>query len=191
MYASLEQFKQFLGITDDSQDSLLSTFLSAAWNTINSYCWVDSFVQWEYEELIPLKWIYENAYWLYLFVKNKPVNSVIEINSSAYSWTKWSDYLVVNDRELIFKKLPNPPMWFLQIKYNAWYSTIPWDLQLVEMMIASWLWQQHGNEWISSYKLWDEQIVFWTKTTNWEDSDIAYFKVKTLLDKYLTFNLPV
>lgn len=191
MYATLEQFKSFLHITDSSQDTLLTTFLQASESIINWYCWVDTFSQQDNEELIDVRGIYENCYGLFFYVKNYPVNTVSQINNEAYSGVKWTDYLVVNSRELIFKKLPQPPMWFLQVKYNSWFQTIPGDLQLAEMMIASGLRQQHGNEWVSSYKLWDEQIVFWSKATNDWDTDLAYFKVKTMLDKYKIFNLPV
>lgn len=190
MYSNLAQFKTYLGITDDSKDWILTNFLNSAYDIINNYLGVKSLLVWDYEELIDERGIYSNNYGLFFYVKNKPVNTVIEINGEAYSGTKWVDYLVVNDRELIFKQLPGTTMGFLKIKYNAWFQTAPNDLQLAEMMLASGLYQQHGNEWVSSYKLWDESIVFWSKASNDGDSDLAYFKVKTLLDKYKNFNLP-
>lgn len=191
MYATLQQFKSYLNITDSSQDTLLQIFLNSAGSIINNYCWVDSFALGDYEELIPVKGIYDNEYGLYFFVKNKPVNTVKELNNSVYEGIKGTDYLVINQRELIFKKLPNPPMGQLQIKYNAWFQAIPDELQLVEMIIASWLRQQHGKENVTSYKLGDEQIVFGSRTTSWEDGDVAYFRVKTYLDSLKCFNLPV
>lgn len=190
MYSNLAQFKTYLGITDDSKDWILTNFLNSAYDIINNYLGVKSLLVWDYEELIDERGIYSNNYGLFFYVKNKPVNTVIQINGEAYNGTKWVDYLVVNDRELIFKELPGTTMGFLEIKYNAWFQTAPNDLQLAEMMLASGLYQQHGNEWVSSYKLWDESIVFWSKASNDGDSDLAYFKVKTLLDKYKNFNLP-
>lgn len=192
MYATLEQFKTYLwmDVGDTSQDSVLTDFLLWAESMINNYCGVDSFSQDTYEELIDERGIYSNNYGLFFYVKNKPVSTVSEIAWSSDVGTQWVDYLVVNDRELIFKKLPSTTMGFLKVKYTAWYKVIPGDLQLVEMMLASGLYQQKGNEWVSSYKLWDESIVFWSKASGDGDSDLAYFKVKTLLDKYKSFNLP-
>lgn len=192
MYATLEQFKTYLwmDVGDTSQDSVLTDFLLWAESMINNYCGVDSFSQDTYEELIDERGIYSNNYGLFFYVKNKPVSTVAEIAWSSDVGTKWVDYLVVNDRGLIFKKLPSTTMGFLKVKYTAWYEVIPGDLQLVEMMLASGLYQQKGNEWVSSYKLWDESIVFWSKASGDGDSDLAYFKVKTLLDKYKSFNLP-
>jgi len=63
MYATLSQFKNYLGITDNSQDTLLTDFLNSAYNTINNYCGVKSFSLWDYEELIDERAIYSNNYW--------------------------------------------------------------------------------------------------------------------------------
>lgn len=190
MYSSLAQFKTYLGITDNSKDEILTNFLNSACDIINNYLGVKSLVAGDYEELIDERGIYSNNYGLCFYVKWKPVNTVLEINGETYEGEKWVDYLVVNDRELIFKKLPSTTMGFLKVKYNAWYETAPNDIQLAEMMLASGLYQQHGNEGVNSYKLWDEQIVFGSKSSSDGDSDLAYFKVKTLLDKYKSFNLP-
>ena len=187
MYATLSQFKNYLGITDNTQDLLLTDFLNSAYNTINKYCGVKSFNLWDYEELIDVRGIYSNNYWLFFYVSNKPVNTVKEINNIAYEWVKGQDYLVVNERELIFTKLPETNLGYLHIKYNSWYATVPDDIKLCEMMLASGLYQQHGNEGVSSYKLWDEQITFWGTNS---EGELAYFKVKTLLDKYKNFSIP-
>lgn len=193
-YSTLSQFKEYLGIaaSDTSQDSLLTEFLNASYSKLNNICGVDSFNKWTYTQVIEKRWIFETVRWLEFYLKNKPVSSIDKINEESV-WTKGTDYLIIYDRRAVFKKLTLDERWFLNVEYTAWYQTIPDDLKLLEMMLWSWMYQEHGNEWVSSYKLWDEQITFGNRTSNngTITPDDQYFSFTALLDKYKNFNLPL
>lgn len=199
-YSTLAQFKSYLWIdsSDTSKDAVLTQVLNSANSKLNHICWVDDFTQWSRTQLIEKRWIYDTARWLEFYLKNKPVSAITKLNWEAYSWTKWTDYLIIYDRRAIFKQLPLNDWWMLEVEYTAWYSTIPDDLKLLEMML--WCWELSDSMkadfwiWISSYRLWDEQITFWSKSWSWTSSmtsDDIYFSFTTLLDKYKNFNLPI
>ena len=203
MYSSLSQFKAYIGIdqTDTSKDAQLTALLESACETLNHLCGVDSFDLWDYEENIDLRKLYVNAFGYNIFLKNKPVQSIKEINGTNYDGTKWTDYMITNQRRVIFKSFNyNSDFWFITIKYSAWYNRnnewvdeLPDDLKLMEMMLASWMYMKEWKEGVSSYKLWDETITFWTISwNNWiMTPDDQYFSFTALLDKYKNFNLPL
>lgn len=200
-YSTLAEFKSYLWIptSDTSQDDVLTQCLSAAYSKLNHICWVDSFSNWTYNQTIESRWIFDTARWLEFYLKNKPVSAITKLNGENYSWTKWTDYLIIYDRRAIFKELTLNERWMLNVEYSAWFQTIPDDLKLLEMMIACWNLPESMKwtywVWISSYKLWDEQITFWSKTWNWTSSsmtsDDVYFSFTAMLDKYKNFNLPL
>ncbi len=204
MYSSLSQFKAYLWIDsgDTSKDSQLTLALNGACKLLNHLCGVDSFDQAEYEEQIDLRKVYTNSFWYNIFLKNKPVQSISQINGSDYSWTKWTDYMVANQRRIIFKSLDvNSDFGFITIKYTAWYNRnnewtdeLPDDLKLMEMILACWKLsdelKSELNIWVSSYKLWDEQIVYGWKTTD-QTIDEIYFSFKIMLDKFKNFTLAI
>ena len=96
MYSSLSQFKDYIGIaqSDTSQDEMLTLLLNSACEQINHLCGVDSFDQDTYEEQIDARKIYVNSFWYNIFVKNKPVSSIDEIDGETYSGVKGVDYMV-------------------------------------------------------------------------------------------------
>lgn len=195
-YSTLAQFKEYLwiNVSDTSQDTILTQFLNSANAKLNHLCWVDDFTQWTRTQIIESRWISDTARWLEFYLKNKPVSAITKLNWQAYSWTKWTDYLIIYDRRAIFKQLPLNDWWMLEVEYTAWYQTIPDDLKLMEMMLASWMRQEHNYEWVSSYRLWDETITFGSKTSsNWAtlSPDDQYFSFTALLNKYKNFNLPL
>jgi len=204
MYSSLSQFKAYLWIDsgDTSKDSQLTLALNSACKLLNHLCGVDSFDQAEYEEQIDLRKVYTNSFWYNIFLKNKPVQSISQVNGSDYSWTKWTDYMVANQRRIIFKSLDvNSDFGFITIKYTAWYNRnnewtdeLPDDLKLMEMILACWKLsdelKSELNIWVSSYKLWDEQIVYGWKTTD-QTIDEIYFSFKIMLDKFKNFTLAI
>lgn len=204
MYSSLSQFKDYLwiGSSDTTKDSQLTLALKSACELLNHLCGVDSFDQWEYEEQIDLRKVYTNSFWYNIFLKNKPVQSISKINGSNYSWVKWTDYMVANQRRIIFKSLDtNSDFGFITVNYTAWYNRnnqwtdeLPDDLKLMEMILACWKLsdeiKSELNIWVSSYKLWDEQIVYGWKTTEQSIDDI-YFSFKIMLDKFKNFTLAI
>lgn len=204
MYANLTLFKQYLGIpaSDTSNDNLLTMFLNSAEEKINNLCWVDSFDEWTYTENIEARKIYATSRWYEVYLKNKPVQEISKINWVDYTWTHGTDYMIIYDRRIIFNEIQLWNFWIVSISYVAWYDRakeIPWqqqpvdtlpdDLKLMEMMLASGMRQQHNYEWVSSYKLGDESITFGSKWNMTPDDQ--YFSFTTLLNKYKNFNLPV
>jgi hypothetical protein len=210
MYSSLSQFKSYLWIpsSDTSKDEQLTMILNSACATINKICWVDSFDEWTYEEEIDARKIYINSFWYNIFLKNKPVSSIDKINGENYSGVKGSDYMISQQRRAIFKKFDwINDFWFVTITYTAWYNRartewqttiddLPDDLKMLEMMVACWYLPDNLKEeyhvWISSYKLWDEQIVFGAKSSaNTQSADDLYFSFSYMIDKYKNFNLAI
>lgn len=191
MYSTLELFKSYLKVGGNDQDALLTTFLQSAHEQINKLCGVTSFKFAAYTQEVDARAIVDSSRGLEVYLKNKPVKLIKKINGEAYAGVKGKDYLVIYDRRVIFQRLPLNDFWFLTVEYEAGYAQedLPDDLKLMEMMIASWMWQQHGNEWVQSYKLGDEQITF--GSTNGSSPDDQFFSFKTLLNKYKNFNLPV
>lgn len=204
MYANLTLFKQYLGIpaSDTTNDNLLTMFLNSAEEKINNLCWVDSFDEWTYTENIEARKIYATSRWYEVYLKNKPVQEISKINWVDYTWTHGTDYMIIYDRRIIFNEIQLWNFWIVSISYVAWYNRakeIPWqqqpvdtlpdDLKLMEMMLASGMRQQHNYEWVSSYKLGDESITFGSKWNMTPDDQ--YFSFTTLLNKYKNFNLPV
>ena len=209
MYSSLSQFKDYIGIdqTDTSKDSQLTMLLESACETLNHLCGVDSFDLWDYEENIDLRKLYVNAFGYNIFLKNKPVQSIEEINGTNYDGTKWTDYMITNQRRVIFKSFNyDSDFWFITIKYSAWYDRarvdgqttvddLPDDLKLMEMMLACGNLPDNMKTdlsiGISSYKLWDEQITFGSKTSSTQNMDDLYFSFTVMLWKFKNFTLAV
>lgn len=191
MYSNLELFKQYIGVSGNEQDQLLTSFLKTAYQKINKLCWVDSFLLKDREQMVDLRAVVESSRGLEVYLKNKPVKLIKKINGEAYAGVKGKDYLVIYDRRVIFQRLPLNDFWFLTVEYEAGYAQedLPDDLKLMEMMLASGIRQQHGQEGVQTYKLGDEQITF--GSTNGSSPDDQLFSFKTLLNKYKNFNLPV
>ena len=79
---------------------------------------------------------------------------------------------------------------------NEWVDELPDDLKILEMMLACWILPDSMKEefhiGISSYKLWDEQIVFGAKSSaNTQSAEDMYFSFSYMVDKYKNFNLAI
>jgi len=194
MYSSLAEFKTYLWISWTEQDAELTMYLNSANELLNKLLNVDTFSEWTIEEQVKI--ITENRYWnnVNLYLKNRPVQQIQEIDWVEYQWVAGTDYLVVYDRKVIFKdrtilsKIND--FWFIKVKYKFWYSVqnMPSDLKLMEMMLASGMNNSKWYEWVYSYKLWDETIQFWH--VNWTSADDIFFSFKTLYNKRKSFILP-
>lgn len=200
MYSTLAEFKEYIGVTDNSQDNMLTWLLQSATELLNKLCGVVTFDKTTAEELVDLRKVYTDYYGLNMYLQNKPVISIDEIDWENYSGVKGTDYVVVNDRKVIFKdRSVNDNFGFMRIKYTwgydrhatVWDNTVdqlPYDIKLMEMMLASGMYTNKDYQGISSYRLGDESITFWdVRGTSAED---IYFNFKTLLNKYKNFNLP-
>ena len=205
MYSNLTLFKQYLGIdvNDTTNDVLLTQFLNSATSKINNLCWVDSFDEWEYTEEIDWRKVIATSRWFEIYLKNKPVQQIEQINWVEYTWVHGTDYMIIYDRRIILKEVSLNDFWFVNIKYKAWYNRnnewvdeLPDDLKILEMMLACWILPDSMKEefhiGISSYKLWDEQIVFGAKSSaNTQSAEDMYFSFSYMVDKYKNFNLAI
>lgn len=197
-YATLEELKQYLWITDNTNDNVLTEMLNTSYLLLNHLIWVDTMNLTTGVEFIEANKLYTNWLQDWFYLTNKPVLSINKIWWENYSWVKWTDYMVIYDRKILFNRinfLDKIKFWLLEVEYTWWYNRdngwvdeLPDDLKLMQMMLVWWMWNSKGMEWVSSYKIWDEQIVFGSH--NWQSPDEIYFSFKLLLNRYKTFNLP-
>ena len=188
MYSTLAEFKTYIWVSDNTQDAELTFYLNSAYELLNKLLGVDTFSEWVSTENV--QFITESNYWrnISIYLRNRPVLEIQEINWEEYDW----EYVVLNERKVVFKdreiiKKVND-YWLLSVKYKHWYATIPSDLKLMEIMLASWFYQQKWNEWIARYRLWDEEITF--GMVNGYTTQEQYFNFKTLYNKRKSFSLP-
>ena len=205
-YATLEELKQYLWITDNTNDNVLTEMLNTSYLLLNHLIWVDTMNLTTGVEFIEANKLYTNWLQDWFYLTNKPVLSINKIWWENYSWVKWTDYMVIYDRKILFNKinfLDKIKFWLLEVEYTWWYNRdngwvdeLPDDLKLMQMMLVWWMWNSKWMEWVSSYKIWDESITFGSRTrtvdgnTSIQTSDDIYFSFRILLNRYKTFNLP-
>lgn len=197
-YATLEELKQYLWISDNTNDNILTEMLNTAYLQLNHIIWVDTMNLTTGVEFIEANKLYTNWLQDWFYLTNKPVLSIDKVWWENYSWVKWTDYMVIYDRKILFNRitfLDKIKFWLLEVEYTWWYNRdndwvdeLPDDLKLMQMMLVWWMWNSKWMEWVSSYKIWDESITFWS--VNWQSADEIYFSFKLLLNRYKTFNLP-
>lgn len=200
MYVTLAEFKDYIGVSWDQSDSTLTTLLKSAEELLNKLCGVTTFDQTEGEELVDLRKVYTNYYGLNMYLTNKPVQSILQIDGTDYNGVLGADYIIVQDRKVIFKNLSvNDNFGFMRIKYKRGYNRaalvgdatvdqLPQDIKTMVMMLAGGMWQTKDYQGVTQYRLGDESISFgnvWDQT-----AEQQYFKFTALLDKYKNFNLP-
>lgn len=197
-YATLAELKQYLWISDDTNDNILTEMLNTSYLQLNHLIWVDTMnlttgVEYIEQDKLYTNWLQERFY-----LTNKPVSIITKIWWENYQWVKWTDYMVIYDRKILFNRmtfLDKIKFWLLEVEYTWWYNRdnewvdeLPDDLKLMQMMLVWWMRNSKWMEWVSSYKIWDESITFWS--VNWQSADEVYFSFKLLLNRYKTFNLP-
>ena len=138
MIATLAEFKSYLWITDSSQDTVLQLIIDWANKTIVNYIGrnIESDDYIEY-----IDWNAQNS----ILLENYPVSGLTKIENNT--WTL--DNPVWEEVESSSYKLsPNDWRIFLlfnlirgfqnyKITYTAWYTTIPADLKLATLKLAS------------------------------------------------------
>ena len=200
MYASLTLLKDYLWISGNDQDVLLTSFLESAEEIINKLCGVDTFDLSTQAELVDLRKVYTNQYGLNIILKNKPVVSIDEIDWVAYNWVLGKDYIIVDQRKAIIKNMAvNDNFGYRRIKYTWGYDRskttdtvtvdeLPEDIKQMEIMLAWGMYTTKDYQGVTSYKLGDESISF--GDLNGETAENIYYSFKKILDKYKSFNLP-
>ncbi len=200
MYVTLAEFKDYIGVSWNESDSTLTSMLKSAEELLNKLCGVTTFDQTEDEELVDLRKVYTNYYGLNMYLTNKPVQSILQIDGADYNGVLGVDYIIAQDRKVIFKNLTvNDNFGFMKIKYKwgydrqaqVWDATVdqlPEDIKQMVKMLASGMWLKKDYQGVSQYRLWDESISFGTV---WEQTaEQQYYDFVKILNKYKNFNLP-
>ena len=151
MLATLQEVKDYLWITDTSEDTVLTSLLNSSDNIIKSLTWRD-FEATNYTEYYNWKW--ENEFLLNQY----PVNTLtsFQYNTGTFSNPVWTDFDEDNYKleQWGFKIWLNFSLnkWVQNIKvvYDAWYSTIPWDLKLATIQLTAYFFNWRKSDWISS-----------------------------------------
>lgn len=189
MYSSLALFKQYINVEGNDKDELLQLYLDSAGDVLNRLCGVTSFNQQTYEERVEAK---NTSGPFAIYLHNKPVTLITKFNGEVYLWENGKDYIIVNDRKVIFSNF-QIPFSFLNsflIEYTAGYTSqnLPASIKIAEMNIAWGLYAQSKNLWgVQSYKLWDEQVTF--ATINGESPDVVFNKTKTIINQFRNFKM--
>lgn len=164
MIVNLTEFKSYLWITDTSQDTLLNILLDSANDFVESYIGRELTAQ-AYTQYQDWNWQRE------IILDNYPVNSI-----TSFKLNEWTldvpDYQPVDASTYklspkVWTILLNFYMrrWFqnYEIVYNAWYTTMPWDLKLATLKLAAWYYNKRTSDWIKSETVaWDS---IWFDTT--------------------------
>ena len=200
MYVTLAEFKEYIGVSWNESDSTLTSILKSAEELLNKLCGVTTFDQTEDEELVDLRKVYTNYYGLNMYLTNKPVQSILQIDGADYNGVLGVDYIIAQDRKVMFKNLTvNDNFGFMKIKYKwgydrqaqVWDATVdqlPEDIKQMVKMLASGMWLKKDYQGVSQYRLWDESISFGTV---WEQTaEQQYYDFVKILNKYKNFNLP-
>ena len=101
----------------------MTSILKSAEELLNKLCGVTTFDQTEDEELVDLRKVYTNYYGLNMYLTNKPVQSILQIDGADYNGVLGVDYIIAQDRKVIFKNLSvNDNFGFIKIKYKWGYD---------------------------------------------------------------------
>lgn len=112
------------------------------------------------------------------------MTAIKKLNGITYTGVLGTDYIIENLRKVTFKQIAEylTGFWWDSIEfiYTAGFSTIPSDIKMAELMIASSMHATRGaNNSYSAYQIGDERVTFKSKT----DAD----DVMRLLKPYRTF----
>jgi len=148
---SLDSLKEVLGITDNSQDTLLTNIINRSTDTIESYCNNRRFKSTVYtnEE-------YDGTGTRYINARQYPITAVTayEENDGSVGTTDWnalqSDYVkYIEDghgpgqfyHEGGFERGPKN----YRFTYTAGYATIPYDLEEACLELSVWFYKQRQS----------------------------------------------
>ena len=167
MIITLSELKDYLWITDSSQDTILEIFVDSANKYITNYIWRNITAQ-DYTEY--KDWDGQRI----ILLDNYPVNKItsFKVNYWTIDTPDWVDvdaneYQLVPEEGKIFLTF-NKRRGFqnYEIEYNAWYDPIPWDLKLAWLKIAWSYYNTKDTDWVKSESVAGDSITFWAKETD-------------------------
>lgn len=158
---TLAELKTYLGISWTDQDDLLQIFVDSANDWVKSYLGKNI----KADDYVDIK----NGDWQrYILLDNYPVNSItsFEYNGWTLDVADWveldkSRYELDPDVGKIFLTFYKH-RWFqnYRISYNAWYTSIPSDLKLATLKIASRYFNNINSDGIQREKVAGDSITF-------------------------------
>lgn len=161
MIATLSELKSYLGITGSSEDTLLGLLLDSANDFVLGYICreIESATFTEY---------FDGDWQTEILLKNYPVTSItsFEYNSGTLNTPVWTTV-----DPTLYKNSPNTGKIFLsfykirgfqnyKVVYVAGYTTIPWDIKLATLKIASGYYNTRSSDGIKSEGVAGDSIVF-------------------------------
>lgn len=161
MIATLEQFKQYLGITDDNKDALLQLILDGVNDLVLSYIGRTIEAD-DYEEII------DGNGQLFFVVENYPINEIMAISKN--NWTIATPVWELLDESTYTADGKSGTINFLfnlsrgfknyKIEYNGGYETTPAWLVLAVLKMASKYWNTRTSDGIKSESVAGDSISF-------------------------------
>lgn len=174
MIASLQEVKDYLGITDNSQDTLLTSLLESADALVKSYTGRD-FEEQTYTHLFNWKGELE------FLLKQYPVSVLtsFQYNTGSFSTPSWTDFdqdSYKPDPETgIVWSMFNIPKWIQNIRavYTAWYTAedMPGDIKNAVIKLTATYYNWSKSDGIKSESV-DWASLVYDKTMDWIPSDI-------------------
>ena len=151
MLATLNEVKTQLWITWTDQDTLITQLLWQADGFIKKYTQrvleaisLTEYYNWEWQNILLLKEYPVNT--LTSFQKNtwtfgNPVYENFDIDSYTLLWEAWEIYL----KCWLIKWVQN-----IKVVYNAWFTTIPKDLNWACIQLVWYYLNTKNSQWVSS-----------------------------------------
>lgn len=169
MIITKEELKNYLWITDTTQDTILSIFANWTSDMVESMCGR------KFEEDTYTAYV-DWAGQVDLVLPQYPVKSITSIsyNTGTYSTPIWepidNDLYNFNANNWIISFDIQLARWFgnYKIIYVAWYETIPFDLKLVTLKLA---WMNYNTKWsngVLSESVWGDSITFSNGAIPWD-----------------------
>lgn len=177
MLASVQNIKDYLGITDDNQNQFLEDLLISANSVSKNYTGRD-FEQQNYIHYFNWKWESE------FLLKQYPVSALISFQYNAWSlsipvWTDFdaNNYKLEPENGKIWLTF-SLPKWIQNIKtvYTAWYSNESsqyLELKQAIIQLAAFYYNTSKSDWISSESI-DWASLTYEKNINWIPNNILF-----------------
>ena len=163
---SLNNMKTYLNISGSSKDALLELLINAMTDHIESYCNDRRFKDTTYTQVE-----YDGTGTKTIVLDQFPITEtttfVLEENAEPNNQDDWSELAtkrywqdtdegILRAYDILFKKSPHK----YRVTYSAGYDTIPSDLELACVLLASEFFLKGGSTGVVSETLGDHSITF-------------------------------
>lgn len=199
IYLTLQQVKEYLWITDGTQDARLTNLIEGVEAWVLSYIGDIRLKDWstfiEKKEQVLLSTLRENVFYL----KSKNIFKIIEINwIDVSAKVPMIDYWIYENDTIsdpnICIYLSWLQFWSFIVKYHSWYDQVPSDFIQAILWMVVWEYQKtiaNQNSWIV------KKETLWPRTTEYDTSWISWnmnkgfsdYSEYSVLKKYLPLHI--